>query len=208
MIEVWEKAKENREVLYFKNFQRPEITWDEVLQYVYKESTKENELIKKEAKDSGTGYVGNIITWSGYFYIRDNNLFHFKGVKEFLEKVNGGDSGESCSYYTLIPGTFTPQHCNCKNIWHTQALRFNITQHFVVDHYDPNDVLYWQILGNSTWQINKDKKYLLEPGDVLYFNKEDSHAVFQDGPRCGIIIDNLSEPGRRIDISITNVNHI
>ena len=41
--------------------------------------------------------------------------------------------------------------------------------------------------------MNEDKEYVLSPGDLLYFNKEDSHQVLQDGPRAGIIIDRLSQ---------------
>jgi len=199
MIEIWKKAKENQEVLHFKNFQNPEIGWEEVLSYVYNESLKYNVNVHNDAKNSGAAELGNILAWNGYFNIRDNNLFHFKGVRELLEKVNGGNSGEYCQYYSTVPGTYDPYKCNCNIPWHTQALRFNITHHVVPDHNDPNDVLYWQLLGTSVWQINKDKKYTLEPGDLFYFSKEDSHSVFQDGPRSGIIIDNLSEPGRRIN---------
>ena len=199
MIDIWKKAEENQEVLYFKNFQTPEINWDDVLKYVYGESLKYNINVHNDAKNTGAAELGNILAWNGYFNIRDNNLFHFKGVRELLQKVNGGESGETCKYYQVMPGTLNPYKCDCETMWHTQALRFNITHHVVFDHNDPNDVLYWQILGTSTWKINKDKEYLLEPGDLLYFNKEDSHAVNQEGPRSGIIIDNLSEPGRRIN---------
>jgi ribosomal protein L16 Arg81 hydroxylase len=78
-------------------------------------------------------------------------------------------------------------------MWHIQTLRFSISDHQVSDHNDPNDVLYWQLLGTSYWKMNKDKTYKMEPGDLLYFNKEDSHEVLQDGPRAGIIIDNIGQ---------------
>jgi hypothetical protein len=185
MKEIWKNAKENKKILLFENFQKPEITWDEVLSFVYEQSSKYNSKIIDEAKKTNGSAVGNILAFNGYFFIKENNLFStFKGVKELLKKVNGGESGENCSFYKN-------NRCDCKLMWHTQALRFSITKHVVSDHNDPNDVLYWQILGNSTWIINNDKEYVLKPGDLFYFNKEDSHIVKEDGPRSGIIIDNL-----------------
>jgi mannose-6-phosphate isomerase-like protein (cupin superfamily) len=65
--------------------------------------------------------------------------------------------------------------------------------HKVPSHTDPNDVLYWQLLGTSYWKMNNNKEYKLEPGDLLYFNQEDAHAVWQEGPRAGIIIDDIKQ---------------
>ena len=72
-------------------------------------------------------------------------------------------------------------------------MRFVIGNNFVSKHKDPNDVLYWQVLGTSYWKMNNDKEYKLEPGDLLYFNKDDDHEVWQDGPRAGIIIDSIKD---------------
>ena len=47
--------------------------------------------------------------------------------------------------------------------------------------------------GRWLGEMNNDKEYMLEPGDLLYFNKEDSHALRQDGPRAGIIIDDIKQ---------------
>lgn len=189
MLEIWEKAKKNNEILYFKNFQKPEVTWDDVLQYVYDQSCSGNTNITEEEEKSGGVLKGNILFYGLYFFIRHNNLFPiFKGVKELMSKVNGGNSGENCSYYNN-------QQCNCDVMWHIQALRFSIDNHTVSDHNDPNDVLYWQLLGRSYWKMNNDVTYELEPGDLLYFNQSDSHQVFQDGPRSGIIIDAIKQRG-------------
>jgi len=184
--EIWQNAKQNKEILYFKNFQKPTITWDEVLKFVYDLSKIPNENMQKRSGWTSAVTIGSILAHNGYFLFDENNLFKvFDGIRELMSKVNDGNSGEGCMYYTETGRG----NCNCGAFWHMQALRFSITDHSVSDHNDPNDVLYWQVLGNSHWIMNKDKEYILEPGDLLYFNQEDSHEVLQDGPRAGIIID-------------------
>ena len=189
MKDIWAEAKENQEILHFKNFQEPEIDWGDALKFVYDLSKIPNKsIIERSGWSNGVAF-GSVLANNGYFIFDENNLFPiFKGVTEFMEKVNGGDSGKSCSYYSS-----PAKSCDCEEMWHIQTLRFSISDHKVSDHNDPNDVLYWQLLGTSTWIMNKDKQYNLEPGDLLYFNKEDSHEVLQDGPRAGIIIDNISQ---------------
>lgn len=190
MKDIWEKAREKQEVLHFKNFQQPEIGWEDALNFIYNLSKVPSDNIQQRSKREGGTAVGSaILTSSGYFWIEENNLFsQFKGLRELMEKVNGGNSGENCVHYSRDPG-----YCNCGEEWHVQTLRFVIGEHHVNSHNDPNDVLYWQLLGDSYWKINNDKEYKLEPGDLLYFNKNDAHAVRQDGPRAGIIIDAINQ---------------
>jgi hypothetical protein len=190
--EIWQNAKNNKQVIHFKNFQQPEITWEDALKFIYDLSKIPNEdLTKRSGWNKNNMIFGSVLAHNGYFLFDENNLFSiFKGVTELMEKVNDGDSGKNCCYYTKEQRG----SCNCGQQWHIQALRFSISDHSVSDHNDPNDVLYWQLLGKSRWIMNKEKEYILEPGDLLYFNQEDSHEVLQDGPRAGIIIDGI-KPG-------------
>jgi hypothetical protein len=190
MKDIWAKAKKNKEILHFKNFQEPEIGWEDALTFVYNLSKIQDERVKNRAiKQNDVAFGSVILTDSGYFWFEENNLFSiFKGVEELMEKVNGGGSGKDCIHYLGEPG-----NCDCNQQWHVQTLRFVVGHHKVSSHTDPNDVLYWQLLGTSYWKMNNDKEYKLEPGDLLYFNKEDSHAVWQDGPRAGIIIDDIKQ---------------
>ena len=169
MKEIWLKAKQENSILHFKNFQTPDITWEDVLTFIYKESFKNPR-------------------WdNGYLVSYNHNLFpSFNGVSELMDKVNGFTDSKNCQYYFQEA---LQANCSCNGLWHIQALRFSIGMHDVKRHKDPNDVLYWQILGKSYWKINGDKTYELEPGDLFYFNQNDDHEVFQDGPRAGIIID-------------------
>jgi hypothetical protein len=190
MIDIFKQAKINQEVLHFKNFQKPEISWEDAMKFVYDLSKIPNEDIMTRASKSGGIGFGSVIAIKGYFLFDENNLFStFKGVRDLMTKVNGGNSSEGCPYYSTPIKT-----CTCGAMWHIQTLRLSISDHGVMDHNDPNNVLYWQLLGTSYWKMNKDKVYKLEPGDLLYFNKEDSHEVWQDGPRAGIIIDSDKYP--------------
>jgi len=193
MKEVWAKAKQNQEILHLKNFQAPEIEWGDILNFVYTlAKIPDKKMIDRSIKEGGVAFGSAILTNSGYFWFEENNLFPiFKGVEELMEKVNGTNSGKDCIHYLGQPG-----HCTCDQQWHIQTLRFVIGGSNVSSHNDPNDVLYWQILGTSYWKMNNDKEYMLEPGDLLYFNKEDSHALRQDGPRAGIIIDDIKQRKR------------
>ena len=190
MKEVWAKAKQNQETLHFKNFQEPKITWADALSFIYNLAKIPNKnMLDRSMNEGGVAFGSAILTNNGYFWFEENNLFPiFKGVEELMEKVNGTNSGKDCIHYLRQPG-----HCDCDQQWHIQTLRLVIGDNNVGSHNDPNDVLYWQVLGTSYWKINNEKEYKLEPGDLLYFNKEDSHAVWQDGPRAGIIIDDIKQ---------------
>ena len=190
MKEIWAKAKENKEILHFKNFQEPEISWEDALNFVYQLAKIPSQHMTDRAnKEGGAAFGSAILTNNGYFWFEENNLFPiFKGIEELMKKVNGNDSGKDCIHYSGSAGS-----CDCGQQWHLQTLRLVIGDSNVSSHRDPNDVLYWQVLGTSYWKMNNDKEYKLEPGDLLYFNKEDSHALRQDGPRAGIIIDDIKQ---------------
>jgi hypothetical protein len=190
MKDIWAKAKSNQEILYFKDFQQPDITWEDALKFVYDVSLGDpsEELRERLGKVSVDAcLIGGAIFNRGYFLFEESNLFkYFKGIEELMSRVNGGVSGKNCLHYS---GPENFGHCSCEQQWHIQTLRLSIGGHEVMNHRDPCDVLYWQVLGISTWVMNDSAEYILEPGDLLYFNKEDLHRVLQDGPRAGVIID-------------------
>ena len=193
MLDIFKKAKRDKKVLHFENFQTPEITWEDAIKFIYKESTCSSKELNSRTdwQDKGQVLSGNMLMNAGYLLPQTRNLFPvFAGVSELMNKINDVTDSGKCAYYN-DPNLTDQTYCNCESPWHIQALRFSISEHHVHDHNDPNDVLYWQLLGTSYWKINKDKVYKLNPGDLFYFNKEDSHEVWQDGPRSGIIIDNL-----------------
>ena len=189
MIEMFKEAKMNNQILHIENFKQPEITWEDAVNFVYKETEKQNWKLEQDFKDSHRQVIGNVLLDTGAYFLPQRNDLHnvFKGVSEFMSTVNDGSNDDCLAYYDQENG------CSCDKVWHIQGLRFCIGKRPVFDHLDPSDVLYWQLLGSSYWTMNNDKVYKLNPGDLFYFSKINSHAVHQDEPRVGIIINDFND---------------
>ena len=59
------------------------------------------------------------------------------------------------------------------------------------DHKDVSDVLFWQIIGETTWVVTDrgvKHQYKLTPGDVIYVPQQMYHQVISNTPRVGISI--------------------
>jgi len=187
MISKFKEAKENKSVLHFKNFQEPQISWEDVLKFIFEEAEIQNPDLQSKSNlyyrmwDLGNIQIQNKL----WLAPQTKNIFSkFNGVSELLYKVNGDKEDKKCDMYN-------GDTCNCEVVWHIQGMRISLAGRYVSDHKDPHDILYWQVLGTSFWKINNDKIYELNPGDLLYFSREDSHAVWCTEPRAGIIIDGV-----------------
>lgn len=191
MLEKIKEAKEKKEGIVFKEYQMPKITWEQMMKYIYKESTKSNSNLEEKVKNVGNhralDYIGNIQIQERFWLApQTHDLFNeFDGVSELLYKLNNSVDNSECGYYKGA------QH-NCSSDWHPQGIRMSLSDRLVSDHHDPHDIFYWQILGTSFWKIDKDITYKLEPGDMLYLPLENSHEVWCDEPRAGLLIDNLN----------------
>ena len=183
MIDQFKKAKSNKEILLFKNFKQSNITWDNALQFIFDECKIENQNLKN---NKNVDSLGNVQIQDKFWLAPQTNyLFErFPEIQELLYIVNGNKENKTCNRYKT--GV-----CNCDIVWHTQGLRMSLSPRYVSDHNDPWDILYWQVLGTSFWKMNNDVVYELNPGDLIYFSQEDSHAVWCEGPRAGFIIDGI-----------------
>ena len=183
-------AKKNNQALVFEKYQMPNITWEDVLLFLYKESLIPNDNLTKRVKIVNNSYnmdsIGNIIIQNKLWLSPQTfDIFKdFNGVAELLHKLNNLKDNSHCSYYKNNP-------CSCDAPWHFQGIRMSLSNHRIVPHQDPRDILYWQILGTSFWRVNNETTYTLNPGDLFYLPKESSHSVWCDGPRAGLLIDNL-----------------
>lgn len=184
MLEKFRKAKNDQEVIFFKNFQESTVTWDSALKFVFDECQIPNSHLKNKKNADSLGNVQ--IQDHLWLAPQTNSLFDiFPDVQKLLYKVNDNKENRTCSRYTKSSS------CDCDVVWHTQGLRISLSPRYVPDHNDPWDILYWQVLGTSFWKINNDVIYELNPGDMLYFSQKDSHAVWCEGPRAGFIIDGI-----------------
>jgi hypothetical protein len=191
MFDLIQEAKNNKHGLVFEKYQMPEITWEDIVKHIYKESTLDNPALREKVKKfqnlETLDYIGNLqIQNKMWLAPQTNNIFkEFKGVSELLYKLNQSKENQECGYY------YRNRH-SCDLDWHYQGIRISLSNRFVPDHHDPHDIFYWQIVGTSFWRIDGGITYTLNPGDLLYLPLENSHAVWCDGPRAGLLIDNLS----------------
>jgi hypothetical protein len=185
-------AKKNNKGFVIEKYQIPNITWEDVLLFLYKESIKTNDNLQKKVKNINNyehfDLIGNVqIQNRLWLSPQTHDIFKdFNGVSELLYKLNNLKDNSHCDYYKNIL-------CSCDMPWHFQGIRISLSNRFVTDHHDPHDIFYWQILGTSFWKVNNDITYILNPGDLFYLPKESSHAVWCDGPRAGLLIDNLQK---------------
>jgi hypothetical protein len=194
MLEQIKEAKINKHGIVFEKYQIPEITWEEILLFLYKESTDSGEIakrleekVKKFNIPGDFNSIGNVQLQQKFWLApQSNNLFkEFNGITELLYKLNQLKEDRDCGYYYQRPH-------NCDLDWHYQGIRISLSNRLVSDHHDPHDIFYWQILGTSFWKIDGQITYKLNPGDLLYLPLENSHEVWCDGPRAGLLIDNLN----------------
>lgn len=194
MLDLIKEAKENKHGIVFEQYQLPDITWQDVLNFIYDESIiNDNRSISLEKKVKAydnhvvLDSIGNIqIQNHMWLAPQTNNLFNrFKGVSELLYKLNNGVDNSYCEY-------FNQGNHNCESDWHFQGIRISLSNRLVNDHHDPHDIFYWQIVGTSFWKIDGGITYTLSPGDLFYLPLENSHEVWCDGPRAGLLIDNLN----------------
>jgi hypothetical protein len=183
-------AKKNNKALVFEKYQIPKIVWEDVLLFLYKDSLISNDELTKKVKKVNNfkqlDSVGNVIIQNRLWLSPQTyDIFKdFNGVSELLYKLNNLKDNSHCDYYKN-------NSCSCDTPWHFQGIRMSLSNHRIVSHHDPRDILYWQILGTSFWKANNEITYTLNPGDLFYLPKESSHQVWCDGPRAGLLIDNL-----------------
>lgn len=194
MFDLIKEAKKNKHGLVFEKYQMPEITWEDILLFLYKESTMSGEIsknlqnrVKQMNNPSDFNSIGNVQIQSKFWLApQTNNLFEeFAGFKELLYNLNQLKENKECQYYDS-------KNHDCDLDWHYQGVRISLSDRLVSDHHDPHDIFYWQIVGTSFWKIDNGITYTLNPGDLLYLPLENSHQVWCDGPRAGLLIDNLN----------------
>lgn len=192
MFDLIKKAKEGSQAIVFGGYQDSKITWEDMMKYIYKESTVKNLELEKKVNSVNNpralDCIGNIQIQEKFWLApQTHDLFEeFEEVSDLLFKLNNGVDNRECNYYKK-------QQHNCLSDWHPQGIRMSLSDRLVSDHHDPHDIFYWQILGTSFWKIDNDVTYELKPGDMLYLPLENSHSVWCDGPRAGLLIDSLNK---------------
>jgi hypothetical protein len=192
------KAKEERTSVILKDYFKVNTDWQQILNYVYEQSSMDNEEShekQKEDRHMGSRFHGNLLVLDP-LWIAPQNAEVWAGIpqlKDFLVKINkdsgSGESFEDCKFYKH----WDIRPCTCNSIWHSEGFRISLSNRFVKEHSDPWDAVYLQIVGKSFWKIvgSDTQVYELNEGDLLFFPKETSHEVWSEGPRVGILVGDI-----------------
>lgn len=208
MFELIEEAKNKKQAIVFKNYLTPTLTWEDIVSHIYRESVKWDEVAKE--LEERTQKIGDAFQFNSIGRIQIQNqlwlspqqkdLFEeFPQIADLLYKLNKGVDNRECSLYDDSMSGH-----DCDSDWHPQGIRISLSNRIVPDHHDPWDVFYWQIVGTSFWKVDNDITYELEPGDLLYLPVENSHEVWCDGPRAGLLIDNFNTINTESDVGETH----
>ena len=100
-------------------------------------------------------------------------------------------NGEMVTEINLIKNYFLQTFKNVKDIDCHVYISLLSTTETSGKHIDPVDVFFIQAHGKTEWTItenNKDYVYILEPGDLIFFEKGIIHKTKPLCPRIGISI--------------------
>lgn len=173
MIDLVFKHKELGEIVVLRDFNNNVPSWQEFIDYLNMAShqkTVSRQLNDYEVNRNSVLFGSMKIMQNFYFFItRQSNLWPDApdlGISRLIEeegsKAFGGKFGFSHVYVTLSDKIDS-----------------------VSQHGDPGDVFYWQCIGTTEWESN-DKKYTVNPGDMVYIPTGVLHGVNFSGPRAAI----------------------
>jgi hypothetical protein len=196
LISTFKEAALAEEAVFIQNYFKTEFTWQNVLDFVYQQTTDKNIELEEKKRDrhSNVDVFGNILTQHPFWLAPQTGLVwkYFPEIKDFLHKLNS-ESGYDydfvdCDYYK----EWDARNCSCEALWHSEGIKVSLGEKVVNEHSDPWPACYLQSIGTSFWEIrgkNSTKVYELKEGDLLYFPKNTTHRVWATGPRTGFLIN-------------------
>jgi hypothetical protein len=195
----FKEAKENNTFIVERSYFPNNITWEDILNFIYKASSIEDIGEKNKKNFSKVVPEGNLfITVKGELsvhhplWIKTLSGKVWKDLpelKDFLIKLNS-DFGsatafENCQYYSET----SYRDCNCGCVWHSEGLIVSLASRLINEHRDVFDAGYIQLVGKSFWKIEKhDDICVLNSGDMLLLPHELTHEVWGEGPRAGVLL--------------------
>lgn len=198
ILNSFKEAKKNKHAVHLKDYFKINTNWQEILDYVYKQSSVDNDhKLEKEksSRHSGASFFGNLMVLPPLWIAPQTGKVWdgLTDLKDFLYKINNdcGFEGnfEDCAFYKH----WVERPCTCDSAWHSEGFRVSLGNRYVKEHSDPWDAVYLQIVGRSFWKIigSETNEYVLEEGDLLFFPKETTHEVWSEGPRVGILVGDV-----------------
>ena len=193
------KAKQDNKIILKRSYFNHSISWQDVLNFVYKESDVEdvqdrNKNIYSQVVPEGNLYItikGNIsVHHPLWIKSLSGKLWEeIPELKDFLIKLNKDFNSyiyfDQCEYYDET----YQRNCTCDSAWHTEGMVVSLASRLVSEHRDVFDAGYIQLLGKSFWKIEGEAEVcVLEPGDLILLPNELTHEVWGDGPRAGVLL--------------------
>lgn len=196
LLTIFQEAAIKEEAVVLKNYFKTDFTWQNVLDFIYKQTTDKNIELEEKKRDrhANVDVFGNILTQHPFWMAPQTGHVweEFPEMKEFLIKLNQDTDQDhefdSCSYYK----EWDARNCDCNSLWHTEGIKVSLGEKVVNEHSDPWPACYLQSIGKSFWQIkgkDSNKVYELNEGDLLFFPKITTHRVWAEGPRAGFLIN-------------------
>lgn len=197
--EKFRQAKENGTYLVERSYFPNSISWQEVLDFIYKESTVE------DMGDNNKNTFQQAYPERNLFItIKGNVSIHhplwIKGLsgqvwkdmpelKDFLIKLNK-DFDRSTNFDDCVFYKGTNQRvCTCDSLWHVDGMVVSLASRLIGEHQDVFDAGYIQLVGKSYWKISGHEEIcVLNPADILLLPHELTHEVWGDGPRAGLLL--------------------
>lgn len=163
---LWQNIKDQKPFI-FKQTNLPEVTWDEILEVV------SLDVIAGKRMNRGVNGYGEL----GFKILYANRV---KKINDQLELLS--------PYFDN-----SPDFQSDPNQSHQLYISLSIDEtSYGREHKDPENVIFWQLRGNSIWNIwNKEDTeieftYELSMGDIIYCPPERQHHVIAKTPRAGI----------------------
>lgn len=160
------KNKHNSNIVIFKKFCTETPDWSEFIKYIDQSSRMLISSFPENLNDTPNTVV------SGNMIIKQNFYFYL-GIHGFLGKSSYKIQNEFSKIFKC-EGGMTTVYVN---------LSTNINN--ISEHTDKYDNFYWQCIGITEW-VYKNKKYLVEPGDLVYIPANVPHSVNFRMPRAAI----------------------
>lgn len=192
-----DEARENEKALFLKNKLNININWDFIVNEI-------NVCFKEKKKTSLEGsYLWN---WKNHNSVSVEQMLYMQLVSKFptgIEEVDqfitefGKLIFDNKEYY--YPNKTVQYFINLVPVNNDIGIIPNSQK-----HKDDWDVVFIQVVGDSTWNIYSDQKNenptqseQIKPGDVIFIPKGVYHEVYALTPRAGISVAYNVSPSKK-----------
>lgn len=198
LYEKIQKIKQNSSAAVFKNYFPSDISWEQVLNFLYVNSSLIPKISSEEAKrridakKNGTEIYGDVYI-SPPLWIKSQTGKVWEQIpqlKDYLYKLNKDTQYKENSDYCTCHEHKFKDVSKCNSTWHLDGIIISLALRRISEHRDLEDSVYLQTLGKSFWKIKGKEEidFVLEPGDIIIVPNEVSHEVWGEGPRSGLLL--------------------